>query len=246
MSVDLKKFLNAYQFNTVLPGSGKKINFKPITTFQMKELISKAGADPEEAVDNLINECVIDEGFDVKNLSLQDRFFLLVELRKKSKGSTYEVLFTCSKCNSQVITKVNLDNLEVKKLPKNFDNKIVLDSNITVEVDFLTREIQKASIELVKLMVAAKEVKEDDSNLNEVMFSYIMAVKKIITPDGVIESPTMEEKVTLFKDGPQLFYDRIIEWFDKLDFGVDFTTSVKCIHCGHEVKESITLQNFFY
>jgi hypothetical protein len=246
MSVDLKKFLNMYKFNTVLPGSGVKVNFKPISTFQMKELISTADSEPEEAVDRMINECVVDEGFDVKNLSLQDRFFLLVELRKKSKGSSYEITYTCEKCKSQVITKVDLEKLVVKKLDKNFDPKIKLDDNLSVEVCLITRNLQKEATELVNLMVAAGEIKEDDVYMNEVVFGYILSIQKIITPDGTIDKPDLEQKVMLFKDGPQLFYDNIIEWFNKLDFGVDFTNIITCVHCGNETKESITLQNFFY
>jgi DNA-directed RNA polymerase subunit RPC12/RpoP len=212
----------------------------------MKELISTAGDEPDASVDKLINECVLDEGFDVKNLSLQDRFFFLVELRKKSKGSKYEVTYKCSECSSQVIALINLDDLKVKKLDKNFDRKIVLDSNITVEVDFITRGIQKEADDIVKSMVESGEVKEDDMYVNEIVFSYILAIKKIITPDGVIENPTMEEKLSLFKEGPQSFYDEIIKWFNKLDFGIDFTTTTKCFHCGKETVESITMQNFFY
>lgn len=246
MSVDLKKFLNVYKFSTVLPVSGKKVNFKPITTFQMKELISASGDDAEDAVDKLINECVVDEGFDIKQLALQDRFFLLLELRKKSKGSKYEVTFTCGNCNSQVLTIIDLEKLKVTKLPKEFDNKVVLDANLTVEVDFINRNIQKTANNVVKELLSVNEIKEDDIYFNEIVFSYILSVKNIITPDGTIENPTLEEKLLLFKEGPQSFYDEIVKWFDKLDVGVDFTTTMKCIHCGKEIVENITLQNFFY
>ena len=86
---DFKKYLNVYEFETTLPGSGVTIKFKPITTGQMKKLlVYENETDPsmvEEAMDELINSSVSTEGFDVKDVWLQDRFFLLVEIRRKTK-----------------------------------------------------------------------------------------------------------------------------------------------------------------
>jgi hypothetical protein len=244
MVVDLSKYLNVYKFNAVLPGSGLKINFKPITTYQMKELLSFDGDDPEDALDNLISSCVIDEGFDVKKISLQDRFFLMVELRKKSKGSDYQINYICGKCKSQVMTVADLDKLVVKKIDKKLDYKVKLDDNISVEVSLLSREAQLEAIRMVKEMLDYGTAKEKAKYIEETVMGYILSIKKIITPDGEIEA-SLDNKIMLFREGPQFFYDRLVEWYDKLDFGVDFTIPLKCPHCQDEQKIDIPLANFF-
>ncbi len=244
MSVDLSKYLNMYKFFTVLPGSGKKVNFKPITTFQMKELLAYSGEDPEEALDNLVNSCVIDEGFEVRDLSLQDRFFMVVELRKRSKGSDYDISYVCGKCGGQVIAKVDLNELEVKKLGK-LNDKVKLDDNISVKLKLMTRNTQLEAGRIVKEKEDPKAVTDEQKYMEEVIMGYILSIKEIILPDAVIENPSLDEKLILFQQGPEYFYDKIIKWYGDLNFGVDFTLANKCPHCADEIKMNIPLANFF-
>jgi hypothetical protein len=240
----LSEYLNAYKFNTVLPGSNQIVNFKPISTFQLKELASAQG-DPDDALDNLINSCVTDKGFNVKDLALQDRFFLLVELRKKSKGSAYNISYECSQCKSQVIQSIDLDKMKVKKLDKKLDYKIKLDDNITVEVALLSRNTANKAQSLVEQLIKDKVYKEDDKMMDESIMSYVLSIRKIITPAGDIESPDVETCMMLFKSGPLSFYDRISEWYEKLDFGMDFKFDMQCLHCQHKEEIQVTLENFF-
>lgn len=241
--VDLSKYLNVYNFSTVLPGSGETVKFKPISTFQLKELISYDG-DGDEALDNLINSCVTTEGFDVKNLSLQDRFFLLVELRKKSKGSKYALSYSCNSCHGQVLDSLNLDKLKVKKLG-DLDYTIKLDDNISVTVKLLTRSIRIAAAEKVKQLIASGKYKEEDKLVDEAIMSYLMCVTSIVTPGGVIDNPELEQLIFLFSQAPASFYDTMVKWFDDLDFGVEFKTELTCKHCKHKEKIEIPLESFF-
>jgi hypothetical protein len=120
--MSFKNYLNVFQFDTALPGSGKELQIKPITTGQMKRLLLyEAAENPEkieEILDTLINECVVTKDFDVKKCYLQDRFFLLVELRKISKGNSYIYSSVCKNtdCNSQFVQQVDLTQLPLKTL----------------------------------------------------------------------------------------------------------------------------------
>jgi hypothetical protein len=244
-TVKLSEYLNAYKFNTVLPGTNQIVNFKPISTFQLKELAS-SGGDPDDALDNLINGCVTDEGFDVRDVALQDRFFLLVELRKKSKGSMYNISYECSKCKSQLIQSIDLDKMKVKKLDKKQDYKIKLDDNITVVVSFLSRNTSKKAAELVAKLIKDGVYKEDDKMMDENIMSYVLSIKKIITPAGELDNPDVETNLMLFKSPcPMSFYDKITEWYEKVDFGMDFKFDIECIHCQHKEEIQVTLENFF-
>ena len=43
--MSFKNYLNVYEFDTVLPGTGAKLKIKPITTGIMKELLLYESAD---------------------------------------------------------------------------------------------------------------------------------------------------------------------------------------------------------
>jgi hypothetical protein len=128
MSSNFRSYINSYVFETDLPGSGTSVSFKPVTTGQIKKLLLyETTEDPmaiETALDDMINECVVKpEGFNTQSLYLQDRFFLLVEIRKATRGATYQFQTVCTSCGSQSQQNINLSNLPVTKLTKR--NKIV-------------------------------------------------------------------------------------------------------------------------
>ncbi len=120
MSQNFKKYLNMYEWETTLPGSGKVLKYKPIVTGQIKSLLMFSESDDDNAIENaldkLIQECVTTEGFNVKDLYLPDRFYLMVEIRNATKGSKYTFQSRCYSCNSQSMQTVDLSKLPLKKL----------------------------------------------------------------------------------------------------------------------------------
>jgi hypothetical protein len=241
----LSEYLNAYKFNTTLPGTSKIVNFKPISTFQLKELAS-GGQDADDALDKLINDCVTDKDFDVKDLALQDRFFLLVELRIKSKGATYSISYRCDKCDSQFLQDIDLSKMKVNQLKPDLDYVAKLDENIGVELSLLTRNVVKKATALVDQLIKDGTYKENDKMLDESIMAYVLSIKKIITPAGTIENPDIETSMMLFKSPcPLSFYDKMSEWYTKIDFGMDFKFDIVCTHCGRTEQIEVSLENFF-
>ena len=98
----LVSHLNIYNHIFTIPSSKKVVTYKPISTGQMKRLlIYENNKNPliiEQVLDDLIIGCVITEGFDIDVLTLQDRFDLLIEIRKQSKGNDYTFNFKCPTC----------------------------------------------------------------------------------------------------------------------------------------------------
>lgn len=245
--VDFKKYLNFYKFSVNLPGSGDKINFKPVSTYSLKKLLSYSGSEDfiniEEGLDELIESCVLDDGFCVDNLYLEDRFFLLLEIRKKSKGKYLEFTLNCPNCGSQTLQKINLDEMKVKKLDLDNDKDVVkLDENISLRMSPMTRKVQKEAIKLAFNNTNDK----DEANAEATIISYANCIKEIITPDGVIEDPSEEDKMYLMKEGFDFMYERISEWFRSIDFGLDLKYKVKCLHCNEETESEVPVEDFFY
>lgn len=119
MSEDFRSLLNPYVFETKLPGAGDVIKIKPITTRQLKrallyETVEDVGK-IEEALDEIITECVVTPDFNIDEIYLQDRFFLLVELRKITKGNNYTFQVICPECSGQFMQTVDLSKLPVKE-----------------------------------------------------------------------------------------------------------------------------------
>jgi hypothetical protein len=132
--------MNTYEFECELPGSREVVKFKPLVTKQIKKLLAHEDdtyEKVEEILDRIISLAVINEDFNIDNLYLQDRFFLTVEIRKKSKGETYDFQFDCPSCESQNYISVNLDNLPVNYLNKkknNINTEVKLTNDVSVNM----------------------------------------------------------------------------------------------------------------
>jgi hypothetical protein len=241
---NFKNYINVYEFNCVLPGSDKEVNYKPITTGQMKKLlIYEKETSPvvqEKALDDLISSSVIDKDFKIDELFLEDRFFLLVEMRKNTKGKNFTFPFQCSKCKKQTKIKIDLTKLKIVKLKDLKINPLIkLTKDISIELKHIIRSEQK---ELEKFL---------DLNTSETMqmveiqlLGYAAGITKIITPDGEEESNVIDKK-WMIENTPSAVLDKIKDWYKKNTFGIEFTHTEKC-DCGKSEIIDIPLNNFFF
>jgi hypothetical protein len=243
--VDFRKYLNAYVYETVLPGTRQKVKFKPFTTGQIKSLLTIEDVNPmsvEDGLDKMISECLVGNEIDIYDLYAQDRFFLLMEIRKKSKGSTYKFQWICPKCNSQSLQTVSLDNLKINQ-PKKLSDTLKLSSDISVVLQNITRRAQKNA------MIMAQESidrGERASVINTNLNVYALSLKSIITPEGEIDNLTIDDAMDFIYNCPSLFTDRIKEWFDENDFGVELKITAVCPHCQNKEEAEVPLDNFFF
>lgn len=246
MSIDLKKLLDTYDFETTLPGSKEVIHFKPITTGVMKKVLVYENEENIETLDNflddLISNCTINEEFDINKLYLQDRFFLLVEIRKKSKGNLFKFNYTCPKCKLENIISIDLSKLVVTEI-KESTEPVKINDNISLVFKHMTREEQK---------VAFKSVDDKlplNTRLAEIAtYSYALSIEKIISGGEEHTDVPIEDKIYMLDSLDQDTYDKILKWFEDNDFGLDFTYKFKCKNpdCKSEEKTlNIPITNFF-
>jgi len=243
--VNFKEFLNIYEFDTALAGTGERVAYKPITTGQLKKLLTfEDTTDPiiiDEALDKLISSCVTTEGFDIKNLYLQDRFSLLIEIRKVTKGTKYEFTYICEHCQSQIFQSVDLTKLKIIPYSTEIDYKIKLTEEISVNLDNIRRGEQ---IKAFKQMPKGKL--NDNQKIAELaILTHAAGVKSIDTPKGTVDNVSIKDAKYLLENIPTSAYDEIKNWYKEYDFGIDFTFTIKC-NCGHKEKKTIPLQNFFF
>ena len=304
MSSNFRSYINSYVFETDLPGSGMSVSFKPVTTGQIKKLLLYETTDDpmaiETALDEMINECVVTpEGFNVQNLYIQDRFFLLVEIRKATRGANYQFQTMCTSCGSQSQQNINLSNLPVTRLSKkqktveveiketpphkttskpkkgklvskiddedSIDEKIIaldekpkstknvawdiveLNDNISVRLLLVTRDLQKRAYDTFKSKHPDfTKISELERTVDITTLLYALCLKSIITPEGEDDDLPLEEKVFLLDNIPQSEHEKISNWFENNDFGIDFSFDTLCAHCGYKERKEVPVENFFY
>jgi hypothetical protein len=121
-------------------------NSNRVTTGQIKRLLTYEGETnyivQEQALDDLISSSVLSEGFDMDELYIYDKLFLLMEIRKKTKGEVLEFKIDCPKCKSQSLNRSNLDELELIELDSE-ENHIVEIDKIKVHLRHMKRKHQK-------------------------------------------------------------------------------------------------------
>lgn len=288
---NFKNYLNTYVFETVLPGRGDTISFKPITTGQIKKLLlyetSNEPMSMEDALDEMINECIDKpENFDVKKLYLQDRFFLLVEIRKATRGNIYSFQSECTSCGSQSQQIVKLSDLSVTYLNKNVKvekkesitekkpttkktaisekkkevktvtyeakeevndwNIVKLNENISVKLSLITRDMQIIAFNMIKEKYKNGEMNEIQRTLELTTILYALSIESIITPEGEESDVSMEDKIFLLDNIQQSEQEKISNWYDVNDFGIDFSFDVECMHCHNKERKAVPVENFFY
>jgi len=248
MSNELIQFLNPYSNDVYLPSIDKSVSIKAITTGQMKKLMSYDTDDiftVEEILDEIINGCITTKEFDIDNISIQDRFELLFEIRKITKGNVYNFTTKCENCSVDIYNVVNLSELKVKEYPKDIDYVVKLTDTLSVKMRMITRGDQKWAINAVK--------NNNDLNIDQKMaemgtYMYVRCMEEFITPAGTITNASTEDKKELLDNLDTSSYEKLNDWFASVDYGTVFTYCPKCKKCGWSPENNIDipLTGFFF
>jgi len=243
---NFKKYLNVYEFETTLPGCGEVVSFKPLSTGQIKKLLTYENEDDprivEVVLDKMISGSVITPDFNIDNLSLQDRFFILVEIRKKSKGNKYQFKWKCGACETQNFANIDLNKLKVIPFPDNIDYMVKLDDKLSLKMNYVKRGNLK---EVYALYDEEAKTTDAEKMAEMAMMSHAASIEAIISPEGE-ESPSWEDKLFFVNEAPQLFYESIVDWTRKYNYGVDFRYKLKCKGCKNKVDQEVPLEDFFF
>jgi len=256
MSIDVKKInwreqfdkdLNIYEFSKILPGTGEEIKFKPLTTKLIKKLLVYENSKDQDVIENALDELIMSTitspaTFNILDVYMQDRFSLLLEIRKKSKGETYQFTLECPECKSQSLQTINLNDLEEKKLNPNYNKEIKLTENITIGLDYITRREHKEGLNYIKKI---KSNSETEKLFNSAMVMLCFGIEYIKVNDEKDDSITIEDKLHLIENIPTSILEKIKNWSNENNFGVNMSFSRKCPNCKHEEIIEVPLTDFF-
>lgn len=248
MSEQQAKFrdvLNIYSFSCKLPGTGETIEFKPLTTGQLKKLLTYEGeTNPivqEQAIDEVIEASIVTEGFDPNSLYLEDRFFLLLQIRKKSKGEILEFTYDCKKCGSQTLSRVSLDSLPIIER-KDVNPEVDLGNGIKVVLKHVTRADYKYINQNM-----FKNLSDLQATAEMQIMLHSLSIESVTTEQyGEETDLTLQDKKYLLENIPTNGYEKVKNWHDDNTFGIDFKYNIRCIKCGNTETIEIPLEGSFF
>lgn len=247
---DFRNYLNVFEFTTTLPGSKKEITFKPLTMGGLKKILTSNTDDINpititDIFDDLFKDHVMDEDFDPLELYLKDREFLLLEMRKKSKGEIHRFQYTCPKCKSQSPQNFNFENISILEVDMdNVDYIIELTESLSVKMRYLTRKLEKDVYELWPAIIDEFETK-DQQEAEIALYLQAQTIDEIITPAGPQENITLYDKKYLIENIPPQIYKNIMEWQKTNTFGPQLEMEIECPHCKHKDIQDLTSLDFF-
>lgn len=249
---DFVKYLNVYNFKCELPGAGQTIDFKPLTVAHLKEIQTmdpgseKKKDDPiflSNVFDKIFESVIISE-FDIENMYLNDRFTLILEIRKKTSGESYNWTLNCPKCKGQSIQIVDFNKMETKQAPAEINNVVKLSDQLSVYVDYLTRADEKRAHQYHESKHKGADINMIQRQIEISTLMVAASITKIISPDGEYE-PSLEDSLYLIENIPQNLYTKIAQWQETNFFGPDMKINITCPHCDFKTTQEINSTDFF-
>ena len=122
-------------YQTNLPSTGQQIQYRPFLVKEQKVLMmaQESGDDRQmvDALSNLVTVCTFNK-IDIVNSPMFDVEYLFLKIRSKSSGETVDINILCPDDeNTQVMTKVNLEEIKVKTFG---DHNNLLDITDTIKI----------------------------------------------------------------------------------------------------------------
>ena len=143
------------------------------------------------------------------------------------------------------MSSIDIGDMEVKKLDMSkIDDVIQLDDNLSVKMGFITREIERDGFRLAKKTTA--KASESMRLAESTILIQALAIRSIITPDGEDTEVSVKDKQFFLEEIPQQLYEKITEWYEANNFGVDFKSTVNCLSCDYDEEINIPMEDFFF
>jgi len=218
-------------FSVVLPISKKKLNCRPYLVKEDKILMMAAQSKDDntevtQAVRNIINACVMEEGFDIINYSSLDSDYLLMNLRARSVNDKVDVQITCNNnnCGNVIDTSISIKDLKVIDDYPNRNNKIMISNDIGVK-------LKPTSFELL----LSDHSKETSVELNIDILYY--SIESIFNNEQMWSPKdfTKEEFIEWIENIEPKQFKKMIDYIEELPKLV-LEKEVVCSKCGYNHK----------
>lgn len=166
---------------TVLPMSGKKVEYRPFVVKEEKILLMAAETKNEDSIHSAIREVVLactGGKVDVAKIPLIDMEYLFLQLRSHSIGETSKPSVKCAKCAAPNECEVNLKEIAPQVNPEH-KKVIPIISDITVVMKYPTLEDVRAV--------------EEGNDVERTFSLLVKCIDKVVQGDTTYNASEMDE-----------------------------------------------------
>lgn len=230
-------------YETQLVSTPITVKYRPFLVGEEKALMMAQGdnqsLDAQNAIINVINACVLEEGFDISNLSSADMEWMFLQIRAKSVGETQVLKHICPECGAENETAFDFEK-SITPIPgSNGSPTIPLGDGISVNLKRL------AVKDMTKIMHSTPIIEQ-----NEVMMTMQVieaSIDEVLTADAAIKfsQEPKAERAEFVNSMTSTQIKTIAEWIEKGP-RVEGALAYTCSSCDHMVSETLAgIQSFF-
>jgi hypothetical protein len=224
--------INTPKYELTLPGSGKKISYRPFLVKEEKILMmASESEDPktmELAVGQIVDACV-DGGLDIKELPTFDVEYLFVNLRGKSVGETVDLKVQCEKCKHEVTKRVDVTEVKVVE-----DKKAELKIPITDSIGIVMKYPSYGEI-------SQADADKDPLSVINTCIDYIYDDQQVYKADECSKEE-LDQFVESLNHAQLMKLQEFFTTMPRLEKDISW----KCEKCEHKNKQKITgMASFF-
>lgn len=208
---------------TVLPVSGRKIEYRPFIVKEEKILLMASESKDEKTINTAIRDVVsacTNGAVDVFKLPLVDMEYLFLQLRSHSVGETTKPQIKCSKCDMPTEVEINLKEIHPVTNPEH--KKIIpIVGDISVVMRYPTVDDMRDI--------------GDESDIEKALDLLVKSIDKVYQGEKIYNAAEMDPKEVreFIEEMTQEQFKKLfsfVETMPKLEKHIQF----KCKHCGHD------------
>lgn len=196
----------------------KEIYFRPWTTKDEKAYLIAVESGEEISSDfmyeNLIKPC-LKEDIELSDIEKQ---LLMIEIRKKSIGSTFSINYTCSSSTCNKVNEIEVELDSVVNYKENDYKDVKIDNMI-----FSFREPTKN---------LKKKLETSNSNVETNFINLLIHIKEIEIDSKLENTFTFEELQEFVESLPSKQFDYLYSEFSKMKGFLEFSFTDNCLFCG--------------
>jgi hypothetical protein len=219
-----------------IPSTGKNETFRPFLVKEEKILLmSKSTNDPSDifrSIKQVVNNCAIDERFDVDKLTIFDLEYIFLKLRSYSVNNIINVSYRDNEDQKIYDFEIDLNSIEVK-FPENIEKKIKISDSMGVLMKYPS----------ARLFDDKEYLQSGEDSFFELV---LRCVDKIYDGDSIFDVSSYEKKaVEEFLDSLDVnTYQKIINFIEntpKLSYTLNYVNE----QGNNRTIELNTLTDFF-
>lgn len=126
-------------FAVEVPSTKKKYAFRPFLVKEEKILLMAKASEQESdilvAIKQVVNNCCLDDKFDVDHLTLFDLEYVFIKIRSQSVSNIVQVSYRDNEDNKVYDFDIDLDDIKVT-FPENVEDVVKIDENSGIKLKY--------------------------------------------------------------------------------------------------------------